>query len=46
VDCAGQLAVARGAAPAVGTPPAAPAPQAERPRQPAVQDLLRGLLGR
>ncbi|WP_159348046.1 AsmA family protein [Roseomonas harenae] len=46
VDCAGQLAIARGAAPAVGTPPAAPAPQAERPRQPAVQDLLRGLLGR
>ncbi|MFH5924855.1 AsmA family protein [Roseomonas xinghualingensis] len=51
VDCAGQLAVARGSAPAVGTPPApAPAPAAQAPaqapRQPAVQDLLRGLLGR
>jgi uncharacterized protein involved in outer membrane biogenesis len=44
-DCAGQLAVARGAAPAVGTPPPAQAaPQHER--RPAVQDLLRGLLGR
>ncbi|MCR0981594.1 AsmA family protein [Roseomonas populi] len=44
-DCAGQLAVARGAAPAVGTPPAAPA-EAQRERRPQVQDLLRGLLGR
>ncbi|MBP0444917.1 AsmA family protein [Roseomonas sp. SSH11] len=44
-DCAEQLAVARGAAPAVGTPPA-PAPEPQRERRPAVQDLLRGLLGR
>ncbi|WP_338663699.1 AsmA family protein [Pararoseomonas sp. SCSIO 73927] len=44
-DCAGQLAVARGAAPAVGAPPAAPAPL-QRERAPQVQDLLRGLLGR
>lgn len=44
-DCAAQLAVARGEAPAVGQAPAAPAPAA-RPREPRVQDLLRGLLGR
>ncbi|HEY8612994.1 MAG TPA: AsmA-like C-terminal region-containing protein, partial [Roseomonas sp.] len=44
-DCAGQLALARGEAPAVGTPPAAPA-EPQRERRPAVQDLLRGLLGR
>ncbi|MBP0492001.1 AsmA family protein [Pararoseomonas indoligenes] len=44
-DCAGQLALARGAAPAVGTPPAAPA-EDHRERRPQMQDLLRGLLGR
>jgi uncharacterized protein involved in outer membrane biogenesis len=44
-DCAGQLALARGEAPAVGTPPAAPA-EPQRERRPAVGDLLRGLLGR
>ncbi|WP_043835473.1 AsmA family protein [Muricoccus aerilatus] len=42
-DCAAQLAVARGEAPAVGVAPAAPTPRAREPR---VQDLLRGLLGR
>ncbi|WP_198382011.1 AsmA family protein [Roseomonas sp. KE2513] len=42
-DCAAQLAVARGEAPAVGVAPVAPAPRAREPR---VQDLLRGLLGR
>lgn len=44
-DCAGQLALARGAAPAVGAPPPPPA-EAPRERRPQVQDLLRGLLGR
>jgi AsmA protein len=56
-DCAGQLAVARGEAPAAApspapqttapqaTPPSAQQP-ASRPREQAVQDLLRGLLGR
>ncbi|WP_458096027.1 AsmA family protein [Roseomonas sp. WA12] len=44
-DCAGQLALARGAAPAVGAPPPPPA-EAPRDRRPQVQDLLRGLLGR
>lgn len=43
-DCAAQLALARGEAPAVGTPP--PAPEPQQGRRPAINDLLRGLLGR
>jgi len=43
-DCAAQLAIARGEAPAAGPAPAAAPPQRER--RPAVGDLLRGLLGR
>ena len=42
-DCAAQSAVARGEAAAAGPAPAAPSPGAREPR---VQDLLRGLLGR